>query len=186
MPSQMDWSHDFCLSCDKQTSEGIYCSQACRLADLEKAGASEPVSPAWNFSSGTEAAAWQFQSSSTKPASSQFQLQPPVNFAAYRSSSSRIESPPSSPRSAAPKHPQYLSSATNNARTAPAPLSRTQSDYPQIRTRGLYSSSSRSSLSSISSSNTAQGLSDQALTQLRIYSNSFDHVRDWKRRVTLG
>jgi hypothetical protein len=24
------------------------------------------------------------------------------------------------------------------------------------------------------------------LSQLQNYSNSFDHVRDWKRRVTLG
>ncbi|KAG9520141.1 hypothetical protein E4T50_07044 [Aureobasidium sp. EXF-12298] len=41
----MDCFHDFCLACDKQTSEGLYCSQACRLADLEKAGSSTPSSP---------------------------------------------------------------------------------------------------------------------------------------------
>ncbi|KAI4720289.1 hypothetical protein E4T48_03417 [Aureobasidium sp. EXF-10727] len=27
---------DFCLACDKQISGGLYCSEACRLADLEK------------------------------------------------------------------------------------------------------------------------------------------------------
>lgn len=32
-----DWSLDFCLACDKQTSEGVYCSQACRAADLHNA-----------------------------------------------------------------------------------------------------------------------------------------------------
>ncbi|KAI5204001.1 hypothetical protein E4T42_04576 [Aureobasidium subglaciale] len=41
----MDCFLDFCLACDKQTSEGLYCSQACRLADLEKAGSSTPSSP---------------------------------------------------------------------------------------------------------------------------------------------
>jgi hypothetical protein len=44
-PSNMDCFPDFCLSCDKQTSEGLYCSQACRLADVEKAGSSTPSSP---------------------------------------------------------------------------------------------------------------------------------------------
>ena len=37
MASNMDWSPDYCLSCDRQTEGGAYCSQACRLADLEKA-----------------------------------------------------------------------------------------------------------------------------------------------------
>jgi len=41
----MDCFPDFCLACDKQTMEGFYCSQACRLADLEKAGSSAPTSP---------------------------------------------------------------------------------------------------------------------------------------------
>jgi len=196
MTAEMDWSHDFCLYCDKQTSEGVYCSQACRLADLEKAGASEPVSPAWNFSSGTtspswhfssetSASSWQFPSSSSHAGAAQFQLQPPVNFAAYRSSTSRKESPPTSPRALAPsKQSKYFEAATT-AVTVPPRLSRAKTDTYQSRNRSLYTSSSRSSLSSVSSASTAQGLSDQAITQLRGYSNSFDHVRDWKRRVTL-
>ncbi|KAM0715394.1 hypothetical protein Q7P37_008892 [Cladosporium fusiforme] len=39
----MDCFQDFCLACDKQC-EGSYCSQSCRLADLEKAP-SGTVSP---------------------------------------------------------------------------------------------------------------------------------------------
>jgi hypothetical protein len=195
MTTEMDWSHDFCLYCDKQTSEGVYCSQACRLADLEKAGASEPVSPAWNFasettspswqfSSETPAPSWQFPSSSSHAGVPQFHLQPPVNFAAYRSSTSRRESPPASPRALAPsKQSKYFEPVTT-AVTSPQ-LSRAKSDTYQSRSPSLYTSSSRSSLSSVSSASTAQGLSDQAITQLRGYSNSFDHVRDWKRRVTL-
>ncbi|KAJ5160634.1 uncharacterized protein N7482_007638 [Penicillium canariense] len=30
-----DWSLDFCLVCDRQTSGGPYCSQTCRLAELD-------------------------------------------------------------------------------------------------------------------------------------------------------
>ncbi|KAJ5086300.1 hypothetical protein NUU61_007607 [Penicillium alfredii] len=30
-----DWSLDFCLVCDRQTSGGPYCSQSCRLAELD-------------------------------------------------------------------------------------------------------------------------------------------------------
>jgi hypothetical protein len=53
--------------------------------------------------------------------------------------------------------------------------------------RTLNASSSRSSLSSVSSAQSNNsGISDQALSQLQGYANSFDHVRDWKRRVTLG
>lgn len=31
----MEWSLDFCLVCDRQTFGGAYCSQACRLAELD-------------------------------------------------------------------------------------------------------------------------------------------------------
>lgn len=31
-----DWSLDFCLVCDRQTSGGPYCSQTCRLAELDR------------------------------------------------------------------------------------------------------------------------------------------------------
>lgn len=44
-----DWTHSFCLACDKQVSstKDAYCSEACRLADFEKtsspsSGASSP------------------------------------------------------------------------------------------------------------------------------------------------
>lgn len=31
--SNMGWSPDFCLMCDKQTDNKVYCSEACRLSD---------------------------------------------------------------------------------------------------------------------------------------------------------
>jgi ECL1/2/3 zinc binding proteins len=174
----MEWSHDFCLFCDRQTSEGAYCSQACRVADLEKSGYSEPQTPAGSPSS---SGAWQVQSSNQH---AQFQLAPALNFAAYRttasSTSSRLDSPPMSPRSMQPQqsYGSYFPSSGSSSQLT----SYTYASKPR-----LNSSSSRSSLSSISTpTTTTQGLSDQAYTQLRDYSNSFDRVRYWKRRVTLG
>lgn len=34
-----DWTHQFCLACDKQTDGTTYCSESCRLADYEKTSA---------------------------------------------------------------------------------------------------------------------------------------------------
>ena len=38
------WTHQFCLSCDKQTDGATYCSEGCRLADYEKTSLSTPAS----------------------------------------------------------------------------------------------------------------------------------------------
>lgn len=64
---ELDWSPDYCLACDKQTSGGAYCCQSCRLADVETA--SEPVSP----------------TSTTGKRDSGLHLEPAFNFAAHRS-----------------------------------------------------------------------------------------------------
>lgn len=41
-----DWSLDFCIVCDRQTLGGAYCSQACRLAEIDRYSSdSEPSSP---------------------------------------------------------------------------------------------------------------------------------------------
>ena len=53
----MDCFHDFCLFCDRDSPDGPYCSQQCKLADLERANNSNPTSPtsptsrrSWNSS----------------------------------------------------------------------------------------------------------------------------------------
>jgi hypothetical protein len=176
----MDWDHDVCLSCDRQTADGEkFCSQACRLTDLERAGQSEPATPSSLPANAPSWMAWQLPTTSGR---SQFQLAPPVNFSAYRSGA-HAYSPPSSPktRSSRQNSTSYfqLPTTTTSASTA----------YSQPSQRGLFSSPSRSSLSSVSSSSTSStmntpGLSSEALNQLRDYSGAFDTVRDWKRRVT--
>ncbi|TKX21414.1 hypothetical protein C1H76_6488 [Elsinoe australis] len=40
----MDCFPDFCLGCDNQVTDGFYCSEACRMTDIEKSG-SVPASP---------------------------------------------------------------------------------------------------------------------------------------------
>ncbi|KAF2673263.1 hypothetical protein BT63DRAFT_437011 [Microthyrium microscopicum] len=182
MSTEMEWSPNYCLNCDKQTPEPHYCSQACRLADLEKSAFSAPVSPGYGYSASSNSSTLSF---SVSKSSKQFHLPPAFNFAAYRhGSSSRIESPPLSPRAGATLHHHSHSATQHNSSHRPAPLYRATTDYSQRRS--LNPSTSRSSLSSISSSSTSGGLSDHALSQLQNYSNSFDHSRDWKRRTTLG
>jgi hypothetical protein len=178
----MDWDHDVCLSCDRQTADGEkFCSQTCRLTDLERAGHSEPATPSSLPTNAPSWMAWQLPTSSGR---SQFQLAPPVNFSAYKHSAN-AESPPTSPKTAAPSQ-QSSSSYFQLPTTTSTSRAHSQTPY-----RGLFSSPSRSSLSSVSSSSTSStlntpGLSSEAVNQLRDYSGAFDTVRDWKRRVTYG
>ena len=43
------WAEDFCLTCDKQTHEGPYCSQTCRSADLDRASALSTAAPSPDY-----------------------------------------------------------------------------------------------------------------------------------------
>ncbi|KAJ5768816.1 hypothetical protein N7520_003375 [Penicillium odoratum] len=40
-----EWSLDFCLACDRQTLGGPYCSQSCRLAELDRPTPEDESSP---------------------------------------------------------------------------------------------------------------------------------------------
>ncbi|KAF2809629.1 uncharacterized protein BDZ99DRAFT_33104 [Mytilinidion resinicola] len=165
MTTELDWSHDFCLSCDRQIAEGAYCSQACRLADLEKAGTSEPQTP-MNFSS---------SAASYASSSAGFYLPPAVNFAAYKSTSTRLDSAPTSP--------SYYSTSTTLSSYFHTPASTGYASASPPK-RSLSPSSSRSSLSSITSTQPTQGLSAQAAHELKGYVSAFDQTRDRKRRQT--
>ena len=46
------WSLDFCFVCDRQTAGAAYCSQACRLSEMDRSSSpSEPCSPTMSSSS---------------------------------------------------------------------------------------------------------------------------------------
>ncbi|KAF2004859.1 hypothetical protein P154DRAFT_425792 [Amniculicola lignicola CBS 123094] len=157
----MEWSHEFCLSCDRQIAEGgTYCSQTCRLADLEKAG----TTPSSNLSS---------SASSTSSSTNGFYLPPAVNFSALKTSST------SRGFDMGPSSPHYYSTA-HGAYFAPTAHSTTATAQP-TQQRSLTPSSSRSSLQSAASQSTS-GISAQAANQLNSYVRSFDQVRDMRRR----
>ncbi|KAJ5684816.1 uncharacterized protein N7477_001161 [Penicillium maclennaniae] len=40
-----EWSLDFCLVCDRQTSGGPYCSQSCRLVELDRTSPEDSLQP---------------------------------------------------------------------------------------------------------------------------------------------
>ncbi|KAI6368807.1 hypothetical protein MCOR25_004550 [Pyricularia grisea] len=75
MAFEIQWDHQFCLACDRQTDGATYCSESCRLADYEKtspssstpnSGASSPAlagpSYAWGFSNMTSSTSSLYQS----------------------------------------------------------------------------------------------------------------------------
>ena len=166
----MDWSHDFCLSCDRQISQsdhGAYCSQQCRLADLERASSCSP-----SASSGDS-----WTTPTPHGASTQgFYLPPALNFSSY--SARQPVSSASSPTTRSP--------ISANAPTHSYPS--TSASYGGDQNSRLYSSPSRSSLSSLQSygqQGEPAALSDKVKNELRDYAGSFDHIRDWKRRMTV-
>ncbi|KAK4455506.1 hypothetical protein QBC34DRAFT_374339 [Podospora aff. communis PSN243] len=72
-----DWTHQFCLACDKQTDGATYCSESCRLADYEKTSStpsSGPSSPAF----GAPSHQWTFAKPATT--STKFYLSPAYDF----------------------------------------------------------------------------------------------------------
>lgn len=47
----MDCFPDFCIGCDSQAVDGFYCSETCRMADIERSSVSIPSSPSGSFAS---------------------------------------------------------------------------------------------------------------------------------------
>ena len=158
MATELTWSLDYCLACDRQTQGETYCSQSCRLADLETSSR--------NWSGSTSSIICTSSSENTTRGSG-FYLSPAIDFSSYKTSNT-----PSSPAASQLSSP--LTSYFPGFTSLQAGVSKT-----------LTPSSSHSSLSSTqSSSSQASPLSDQARTELLGYTNSFDHVRNWKRRQT--
>ncbi|KAF2399328.1 hypothetical protein EJ06DRAFT_522823 [Trichodelitschia bisporula] len=115
MSSDMDWSHDFCLSCDNQTTDGTkFCSQACRLADLEKAsyGSSSPSTPATHP---TSTPSWTLPAPSTP----RFHLPPALNFSSVRTTTP--DSPPPSKRGLSPSSSRSSLSSISSSTSSTTP-----------------------------------------------------------------
>lgn len=166
----LTWSLDYCLACDRQTSGGAYCSQSCRLADLETSSTwSGTVSPTTNIAATSSSSS---SSSTDTQRGSGFYLSPAINFANYKN----ISSP-------SPAMSTTATAATTQPNTTPSNYFSTNFTNPPS-TKGLTPSSSISSLSSNSSSDSSQHqLSEHIHSELRAYTNSFDTTRNWRRRT---
>jgi hypothetical protein len=159
MSFDMDWSPDFCLACDKQTDGNVYCSEACRLAEYEKASsagsaASSPILPRGPVS-------WP-----TRTSNNGFYMEPAYNFSKAQPYGT---TPSRSLDFYQPSRPQ----------SSPVPFA----------SRGaLTPSSSQSSLFSMQSSTSTASepaqLSDESRKALRAYASSFDQSRYSRRQST--
>jgi hypothetical protein len=153
----MDCFADFCLSCDRQTNGTPFCSQACRLAELDPSSPSPPVSPSHSYTDGAPRRP-------TPPARSGFYLPPAFDFSLHRTSTSPL-----------PKRPVSRSNTKSTT---------TQSQ--SNNTSRLSPTSSQTSLSSIKTTSSYQTkLSLQAKNDLKEYARSFDQVRTLRRRISL-
>ena len=169
MDTGSEWLPDFCLACDCQTDGGAYCSQACRLAEIDQSTTSSETA---SFSFASSQSFW--QSASVIRESSGF-LPPAFDFSPYRNPS-KFSSPVRPPTS--PSRNNFNRSAWANYST---PSSTTQTS------KVLTPSSSGTSLSSMHSTSSQQStVSEKARKELDNYANSFDQTRDWKRRVTVA
>ncbi|GAB7342084.1 hypothetical protein MBLNU457_g0362t1 [Dothideomycetes sp. NU457] len=160
----MDCFPDYCLTCDKQITDGIYCSQTCRLTDLERAGSS-PTSPlaAQPFSLASASLLSAFNNISI------LDLNSTINNAQRATSSVSLNS--------------TLRNPSNQPGQRRPSLYHTYS-APQTPTHVLSSSSSRSSLSSSSQSGarsrqTWAGISQEAKDELKNY---YDAIESRQRR----
>jgi ECL1/2/3 zinc binding proteins len=157
----MDCFGDFCLACDKQTNGTPFCSQACRLAELDHSlSTSEPASPIYTREQSS-------QTSSVGPVTTGFHLPPAIDFLSYRRERTLQTSMAQGKPSAAAS-----SSAHGHSTTTP-------------RSSNLTPSSSQTSLSSLRTNQSSPGgISEQAWTELRNYASGFDQVRALKRRMS--
>jgi hypothetical protein len=154
----MDCFADFCLSCDRQTNGTPFCSQACRLAELDLSSPSPPVSPSSTY---TDTAPQR----PTQPARSGFYLPPAFDFSLHRTS--------------VPSHSKRPASLSGTKSAANSSIVQ--------RTSSLSPNSSQTSLSSVKTTQSYHTkLSPQAENDLKQYVRSFDHVRTLRRRISLG
>jgi hypothetical protein len=163
MTTDMDWSPDFCLACDRQTDGNVYCSEACRLTEYEVAS-STTGSPASSPTSARSPVSW----STTKPSHNGFYMEPAYNF-------SKAQPYGTTPSSRA-------SNFYQSARPQTSPVSYNSKPV-------LTPSSSQSSLFSMQSNTSSTAsepaqLSDESRKALRAYASSFDQSRYLRRQST--
>lgn len=84
-----DWTHQFCLGCDKQTDGATYCSESCRLAEYEKTSPSTLSSAASSPASSTPPLDWTLSRLPTTTNNTKFYLSPAYDFGFVQPSTRR-------------------------------------------------------------------------------------------------
>ncbi|RKU47404.1 hypothetical protein DL546_007686 [Coniochaeta pulveracea] len=148
----LDWTHNFCLSCDKQTDGTTYCSESCRLADYEKTASTPSSGMSSPALADGDASSFPWTFSKPTTSSRPLYLAPAYDFSSARPYGS-------SPRTR----------STDSAYSS-KPLSPSNSHC------------SLSSMRSSSSTSSTTQLSDKTTRELRAYAYSFDAVRLQRRK----
>lgn len=152
----MEWSLDFCLVCDRQTCGGAYCSQACRLAELD------------GFSTGSSLSSQTMNSKQTPS------REHTVGSKLYPTNTSTGRSPETTgsvEKSSTSLRYQLVDSASGLSQ----PTRTLSPSSSETSLTSLQSNSSRSTT-----------VSDQVWNELCDYASCFDHVRDWRRRLAIS
>ncbi|GAM89723.1 hypothetical protein ANO11243_077620 [Dothideomycetidae sp. 11243] len=153
----MDCFPDFCLGCDKTAIDGFYCSESCRLADIERSS-STPSSPTHTTANALYA----------------------VLFApTFNQPPSRYPPPPTKTVSLTDLQSMDAASQSRIQHKRPFVNRSTHSTPPRV----LSPSSSRSSLISTP---TTEVMSEDAAKELISYFNAFDRTREQRRRSLPG
>jgi len=161
----MDCFHDFCLACDRESTAGPYCTQACRLADLEKATSSTPSSPTTMSAPTQGDASW----TSSRFGSGSGYILPQD----YKFPDTTLDKPRSNAQ-----QDTLSKSSSPSSRTPTQPKRQDTLDTQ----RSLTPSSSRTSLSSNASHSNSNSMSEQAKQELQEYFSAFHQTNAAKRR----
>ncbi|KAJ5489581.1 hypothetical protein N7539_004471 [Penicillium diatomitis] len=62
-----EWSLDFCLVCDRQTSGGPYCTQSCRLAEMDRTSNTDSKTSSSSRGSSSHSRSSTVDSTDTRP-----------------------------------------------------------------------------------------------------------------------
>ena len=162
MSFDMDWSPDFCLTCDRQTDGNVYCSEACRLAEYEKSSSNAGSTASSPMSS--RGLSWP----TIQPANNGLFMEPAYNF-----SNAQPYGTTPTPRTSYFHRPLRPQSSPTSHNTKPL----------------LTPSSSQSSLFSMRSTTSSTcaepaQLSDESRKALKAYASSFDQSRYSRRQST--
>jgi hypothetical protein len=158
----MDCFSDFCLRCDKQTNGPPFCSQLCKLANVEPAPPPRPASAPKYTPFYFESQVVRSRSGKPPPIPAEFRLPPAFNFSAYHHHRTH-------PLTRQTRSPTDANAAVTGSAAQQQPSSQS-------------SSSSTSSTPQTTNLKCRSRLSAQAEKELQDYAGSFDQIRTAARR----